>query len=186
LKKVDPVVTVKPQIRKLYSAEALQKRVSELAKDICADMDGEEALLICVLKGAYVFFADLARYMTAPVRCDFMRVASYGGGVASRGSVELLLEPTEPIRDCHVVIVEDIVDTGITLEYVRRRLTDAGAASVRVCALFDKPSRREIDASPDYVGFTIPDVYVVGYGLDWAEQYRELPYVGVLEGAPPA
>jgi len=179
-------VTVKPRIRSLYSADTLQKRVSELARDICADVDGEEVLLICVLKGACVFFADLARCMTAPVRCDFMRVASYGNGVASAGNVQLLLGPSEPVRDRHVVVVEDIVDTGITLEYIRRRLADAAAASVRICALFDKPSRREIEAAADYVGFTIPDVYVVGYGLDWAEQYRELPYVGVLEGVPPA
>lgn len=173
-------------IRPLFSAQDLSRRVRELAEEISRDAAGEDLLLIGILKGAYVLLADLARELTAASQCDFMRVALYGDGKEPGGRPEILLDVSKPVEGRHVVIVEDIVDTGITLRHVQTHLTEGKPASLRTCVLLDKPSRREVEIALDYVGFTIPDVYVVGYGLDWAEKYRDLPFVGVLEdGAAP-
>ncbi len=160
----------------------LQDRVAELAREI-DDLytDADRPLLVCVLKGAFVFLADLTRRIQTVHEVDFMEVSSYGAGTESSGVVRILLDLESNIEGRHVLIVEDIVDTGRTLSYIIRNLRTRGPASLRVCALLSKPARREMDIPVDWVGFEIPDEFVVGYGLDYAEAYRNLPFVGVLK-----
>lgn len=162
----------------------IQKRVSEMAAKIEADyVDKADLILICVLKGGYMFLADLSRALKRPHELDFMGISSYGAGTTSSGAVQIIMDLKAPITDRNVLIVEDIIDSGRTLEYMRRNLLARGPASLRICSLLSKPARREIDVAVDYVGFEIPDEFVVGYGLDFDEEYRNLPYIAILKPA---
>jgi hypoxanthine phosphoribosyltransferase len=170
----------------LISRERIAARVSELAQTIGRDYADAEGgiLLIGVLKGAFIFLADLARAVPVPNAVDFLALSSYGANGAARGAVRIVLDLRASIRGRHVLIVEDIVDTGHTLAYVRKMLAVRQPASLRTCALVIKPARRELDVPVEYVGFEIPDVWVVGYGLDHSDQYRTLPYIGALPADP--
>ncbi len=166
----------------LIGRERLQGRIRELAQQIQSDYaDIDDLLLICVLKGAFVFLADLSRALTRPHQLDFMGISSYGAGTESSGAVRIVLDLKQDIAGRHVLIVEDIIDSGRTLDYMRRNLLARDPASLRICALLDKPERRAVDVPVDYLGFEIPDEFVVGYGLDFAEIYRNLPYIAVLK-----
>ena len=162
-------------------AEELQRRVAELGAEISRDYAGRRLLLVGVLKGAVFFLSDLMRYIDVPVEVDFMAVASYGSATDSSGVVRILKDLDAAIEGRHVLIVEDIVDSGLTLQYLLRNLGSRGPRTLEVCALLTKPERRKVDLPTRYVGFEIPDRFVVGYGLDYAEQYRNLPFVAVLE-----
>lgn len=168
-----------------FNEEQLAEKVKELGEKITADYkeitDDKGILLVGVLKGAAVFFTDLARKIDLPVRFDFMMASSYGDASVSSGKVEIKKDLDVDVRNYHVLLVEDIIDSGITMECLMRILNQRGAASVKLCALFSKPARRKIPVNIDYLGFEIPDEFIVGYGLDYAEKYRNLPYVGVLK-----
>jgi hypoxanthine phosphoribosyltransferase len=164
----------------LLTQEQIQKRVAELAAKLTEDYAGSQPLLVGVLTGAVVFLSDLIRYMQMPVCIDFVQLRSYGDRTVSSGNVEIVKDLSQPVAGRDVVIVEDIVDTGRTLAYLVEELRRRGARSVRTCALLDKRERREVEVQVDYVGFGIPDAFVVGYGLDFAQRYRNLPYVAVL------
>jgi hypoxanthine phosphoribosyltransferase len=166
----------------LIDEQVLQNRISELAMEIEAHYrDVEDLLLICVLKGAFMFLADLSRALKRPHQLDFMGVSSYGAGTESSGAVQILLDLKQDIGNQHVLIVEDIIDSGRTLDYMRRNLMARSPASLRIVTLLDKPERREVDVPVDYTGFDIPNEFVVGYGLDFAEIYRNLPYIAILK-----
>ncbi|MBU1206188.1 MAG: hypoxanthine phosphoribosyltransferase [Proteobacteria bacterium] len=165
----------------LLSEKEVQKKVKALARKISQDFSGKEVLLVGVLKGAFIFMADLARQMTIPVKMDFVRLASYGTGIRSAGKVKLTKDVETPLRGQNVIVVEDIIDTGITLKYLSRCLKARRPRSLKVVALLDKPGRREVNFHPDYVGFRIDDHFVVGYGLDCAEEYRNLQGIYVLK-----
>jgi hypoxanthine phosphoribosyltransferase len=167
-----------PVERTLLSEAQIDTRVRELAATISADYRGEEVLLVGVLRGAFIFLADLARRLTVQNRVDFIALASYDG--TESGAVRLLMDLREDVAGRHVLLVEDIVDRGRTLDYLLRLLGARRPASLRCCALLRKPARLEIAATVDYLGFDIPDEWVVGYGLDYADQHRTLPYVGVV------
>lgn len=168
--------------RVMIDEEALQVRIRELGQEIEADYrDVDDLLLICVLKGGFVFLADLSRMMRRPHQLDFMGISSYGAGTTSSGAVRIVLDLKQDITDRHVLIVEDIIDSGRTLDYMRRNLLARSPASLRICTLLDKPSRRTLDVPVDYIGFSIPDEFVVGYGLDFDELYRNLPFIAVLK-----
>jgi hypoxanthine phosphoribosyltransferase len=165
----------------LVQADVLQRRVRELADEITADYEGRDLLLICVLKGAVFFLSDLMRSIEVPCEVDFMAVASYGDATDSSGVVRILKDLDAPIEGRHVLIVEDIVDSGLTLQYLMRNLKARGPASIEVCALLTKPSRRKAEVGAKYIGFEIPNRFVIGYGLDHAERHRNLPYVAALD-----
>ncbi len=165
----------------LVSAEDLQRRVAELGEQISRDYAGRRLLLVGVLKGAVFFLSDLMRYIRIPVEVDFMAVASYGSATDASGVVRILKDLDAAIEDRHVLIVEDIVDSGLTLQYLLRNLGSRGPRTLEVCALLTKPARRKVDLPTRYVGFEIPDRFVVGYGLDYGEQHRNLPFVAALE-----
>ena len=167
----------------LYTAEQLQARVAELGKAISEDYKNESVVLVGVLKGAIVFFTDLARAIddSVDVSFDFISCSSYGSGTTSTGVVRILKDLDRSVEGKHVLVVEDIVDTGTTLHYLLENLHARGAKSVRLAALLNKPERRKMDVELDYVGFIIPDYFVIGYGLDYAEKYRHLPYIGILK-----
>jgi hypoxanthine phosphoribosyltransferase len=165
----------------LVQPDQLQRRVRELGEQISTDYDGRNPLLIGVLKGAVFFLADLMREITCPVEVDFMAVASYGSSTASSGVVRILKDLDAPIEGRNVIIVEDIVDSGLTLQYLMRNLGARSPASLEVCALLTKPDRRKVDLPTRYLGFEIPDRFAIGYGLDHDERYRNLPYVAALE-----
>jgi hypoxanthine phosphoribosyltransferase len=164
----------------LVEEEALQARIAELGDEISRDYHGREPLLVGVLKGAVFFMADLVRRVTVPCEIDFMAVSSYGSGTDSSGVVRILKDLDANIEGRHVLIVEDIVDSGLTLSYLVRNLQARSPASLEVCALLTKPARRKVDLSTRYVGFEIPDRFAIGYGLDHAERYRNLPFVAAL------
>ena len=165
----------------LFSEDEIRATVARLAAEIeQATPAGEAVHLVAVLKGAFMFLADLARALARPVTLDFVRLSSYGSGVESAGTVKLLQEPDD-VRDRHVLIVEDIVDTGITLDALRTYLLARGPKSLRAVCLLDKPARRQCEVPVEFTGFTIEDVFVVGYGLDLAERHRELPYIATLK-----
>lgn len=167
--------------RILISEQALQTRVRELAASICDDYaDSEEVILIGILKGCMMFLVDLARAIDLPVVLDVLVVSSYGEATQSSGVVRVIKDLDIDITNRHVMIVEDIIDSGLTLATMRRRLIERNPASLRLCTLLDKPAHRSANVEIDYCGFSIPDVFVVGYGLDYAERYRNLPYIGVL------
>jgi hypoxanthine phosphoribosyltransferase len=165
----------------LIDRETLAGRVAELGAEVSADYEGRDLLLIGVLKGAVFFMADLMRHLTVPCEVDFMAISSYGDATDSSGIVRILKDLDINIEGRDVLVVEDIIDSGLTLSYLIRNLESREPRSLEVCALLTKPSRREIDVPVRYVGFEIPNKFVVGYGLDFAERYRNLPYVGVLD-----
>jgi hypoxanthine phosphoribosyltransferase len=164
----------------LIEEDVLRARVVELGEEISRDYDGRELLLIGVLKGAVFFMADLMRQLTIPCEIDFMAISSYGASTDSSGVVRILKDLDINIEGRDVLVVEDIIDSGLTLSYLMRNLESREPASLEVCALMTKPARREIDVPVRYIGFEIPNRFVVGYGLDFGERYRNLPYVGVL------
>jgi hypoxanthine phosphoribosyltransferase len=164
----------------LIDQQTLQARIDELGEEISADYAGRDLLLIGVLKGAVFFMADLMRRLAVPCEIDFMAISSYGAATDSSGVVRILKDLDINIEDRHVLVVEDIIDSGLTLSYLMRNLEARNPASLEICALMTKPERREIDVDVRYVGFEIPNRFVIGYGLDFAERYRNLPYVGVL------
>ena len=168
-------------IKPLIDAQALARRVAELGQEITEDYKGESLYICCVLKGAFVFTADLIRHIDCPLRVDFVRLASYGEGTESSGKVKITKDVELSFEDCHVLIVEDIIDTGITMKFLVERLKLHKPKSVRICTMLDKRSRREVEVPVDYVGFTIGDGFVLGYGLDYAEYYRDLSGVYVVE-----
>jgi len=164
----------------LIDEERLQARIRDLGAELSADYAGRELLLVGVLKGAVFFMADLMRHITVPCEIDFMAISSYGASTDSSGVVRILKDLDINIEQRHVIVVEDIIDSGLTLSYLMRNLEARDPASLEICALLTKPDRREIEVPVRYVGFEIPNRFVIGYGLDFAERYRNLPYVGVL------
>jgi hypoxanthine phosphoribosyltransferase len=165
----------------LISHEQIREKTKVLGRRITEDYAGKNPLLICILKGGLMFLADLMREIDLPLEIDFIAVSSYGDSTESSGVVRILMDLERNIQGRHVLIVEDIIDTGRTLTYIIENLRTRGPASVKVCTLLDKPSRRELEIPIDYVGFTILDKFVIGYGLDYGEIYRNLPFVGVLK-----
>ena len=165
----------------LFSEEQLAQRVAEIAAQIAKDYAGKEPLLVSVLRGSFVFMADLVRQITVPCTVDFMAVSSYGSGTTSSGQVKIVKDLSETIEGKDVIVVEDILDSGNTLSYLLKLLEARRPASIRLCTLLDKPERRTKPVEVQYSGFTIPDEFVVGYGLDYDERYRNLPYIGVLK-----
>jgi hypoxanthine phosphoribosyltransferase len=174
----------------LLDSDAIQTRVAELGAMLTADYAGRQPLMVSVLKGSIVFLADLIRATQLPLSLDLMEVSSYGSGTESSGQVRILKDLSMTIEGRDVIVVEDIIDTGLTLNYLLRYLAERNPASIRVCCLLDKPARRLAEIEIQYRGFTIPDRFVIGYGLDYDERYRNLPYIGVLRpsvygGSPP-
>ncbi len=170
-----------PDVEKiLVSKEEIQAKVKELAAQIDADYQGKKPLMLCILKGSVLFFADIVREMKIPLEIDFMAISSYGSGATS-GIVKLVKDIDYSIENKHIVIVEDIVDTGHTLAYLKKLLMQRNPASIRICAMLDKFERREADIQVDYKAFDIANEFVVGYGLDYAQMYRNLPEIGVLK-----
>lgn len=165
----------------LIDEETLKKRVKELGAEITDDYKGKNLILIGILKGAVIFMSDLSKEIKLPLAMDFMAVSSYGASTHSSGVVRILKDLDAEIENKDVLIVEDIVDTGLTLHYLRENLLSRKPNSLKICCCLDKPSRRKVPVDVDYVGFEIPDEYVVGYGLDYAEKYRNLPYVSILD-----
>ena len=167
--------------RIFFSAEEIDKRLEEMAGEINRDYAGKELMLISVLRGSFVFMADLTRKITLPCTVDFLAVSSYGTGTSSSGQVQITKDLSDDIEGKDILVVEDILDSGNTLSYLMKLLRARHPASIRLCTLLDKPERRVVPVEVDYVGFTIPDEFVVGYGLDYAEKYRNLPYIGILK-----
>ncbi len=166
----------------LLSSEEIEETVKRIAGEIDRDYQDKNLLLLCILKGSVVFMGDLMKYITVPLEIDFMKVSSYGAASVTSGTVNIILDlQRRDMNNLDILIVEDIIDSGKTLSYLVNYLNLKGAKSVRTCTLLDKPSRREVDFVPDYSGRVIPDEFVVGYGLDYAEKYRALPFVGVLK-----
>ncbi|MCX8021327.1 MAG: hypoxanthine phosphoribosyltransferase [Syntrophorhabdaceae bacterium] len=166
----------------LFTKEEIEGAVKRLASLIGADYDMEKIIFICLLKGSFVFASDLIRKIKNPVEIDFMRVASYGSGTTTTGNVVIMKDIEVDISGKHVIIIEDIIDTGLTLKKIKDILEERRPKSLKICALLDKRARRKVPVEGDYVGFTIEDGFVVGYGIDYAEEYRNLPYICVLEG----
>ena len=169
------------KIRVLLSEEEVDRRIQEIGEQINKDYAGKEVHLICVLKGGVFFMCELAKRITVPVTMDFMSVSSYGDGTQSSGIVKIAKDPDESLEGKDVIVVEDIVDSGRTLYYLLDILRKRGPKSMKLCTLLDKPDRRVRDVHVDYVGFNIPDEFVVGFGLDYAQKYRNLPYIGSVE-----
>jgi hypoxanthine phosphoribosyltransferase len=165
----------------LLASEDIQAKVRELGERITQDYGEEKLLLVGILRGAVVFLSDLMRHLELPCEIDFMDISSYGTGTQTSGVVRILKDLEEDITGRHVLIIEDIIDTGLTLSYLRRMLLQRGPASLEICALLSKPSRRQVDLSVKYLGFEVPDEFVVGYGLDFAGAYRNLPHICVLK-----
>lgn len=170
---------LQPEI--LITREQLAARVAELGAQITEDYRGRELVIIGILKGAVVFLSDLIREIDLPISIDFMAISSYGSATKSSGVVRIMKDLDRDIVERHVLVVEDIIDTGLTMSFLKNNLLSRGAASIRVCALLDKPERRLVRLSSDYTGFLVPDAFVVGYGLDYDQRYRNLPEVGVLK-----
>ena len=167
--------------RPIVTQEEMRARIKELGKQIATDYAGKDFVLVGVLKGAYAFYADLARAIRIPLRVDFLIVTSYGSQSKTSGKVKVVTELTEDIRGKDVLLVEDIVDSGLTVQYLIKTLAKHKPRSIKVCTLLSKPERRTINVQLDYVGFKIPDKYVIGYGLDYQQKYRNLPYLAVLD-----
>lgn len=168
-------------IKVLVTKEDVEKRISEMADEINRAYAGKSLHLVCVLKGGAFFMCELAKHLNMPVSLDFMSVSSYGSATKSSGVVKIVKDLDEPIKDKDVLVVEDIVDSGRTLSYLMEMLRDRGPKSLHLCTLLDKPERRVVEVNVDYTGFQIPDKFVVGYGLDYDQHYRNLPYIGVVE-----
>ncbi len=169
-------------IRVMLSEEELAGRIAELGAQISADYEGESVFLVCILKGAAFFACELAKRITVPVTIDFMATSSYGSGTVSTGEVQIKKDLDLGVEGRNVIIVEDIIDSGNTLNYLSELFKGRKAKSIKLCAMLDKPDRREVDVDMDYIGFTIPDAFVVGFGLDYDQKYRNLPYIGIVEG----
>ncbi len=169
------------RIRVLLSEEEVDARIQAIGEQISRDYEGKQVHLLCVLKGGSFFMCELAKRITLPVSLDFMSVSSYGGDTKSSGVVRIIKDLDESLKDKEVIVVEDIVDSGRTLSYLMETLWSRGPKSLRLCTLLDKPERRVVDVKVDYTGFQIPDEFVVGYGLDYDQKYRNLPYIGVVE-----
>ena len=165
----------------LFTEEELRERVAQLGEQITRDYEGKAPVLASVLRGSYIFMADLSRQIKLPLTIDFMAVSSYGSGTTSSGQVEIKKDLSDPIEGKDLIIVEDILDSGNTLYYLMDVLRARKPASIRLCTLLDKPDRRTKPITADYTGFSIPDAFVVGYGLDYDEKYRNLPYIGILK-----
>ncbi len=165
----------------MLTEEEVDKKIQELGEKISADYAGKSVHLVCVLKGGSFFMCELAKRITVPVSLDFMSVSSYGGGTKSSGVVRIVKDLDEPLEGKDVIVIEDIVDSGRTLSYLLEMLSDRKPNSLRLCTLLDKPERRVVDVKVDYTGFEIPDEFVVGYGLDYDQRYRNLPYIGVVK-----
>lgn len=168
-------------VRVLLSEEEVDRKIAEIAHKISEDYDGEPVHLICVLKGGVFFTCELAKRLTIPVSMDFMSVSSYGADTKSSGVVKIIKDLDEGIEGKNVLIVEDIIDSGRTLSYLLENLKNRNPKSLKLCTLLDKPERRVVEVNVDYTCFNIPDEFVVGYGLDYAQKYRNLPYIGVVE-----
>ena len=170
------------KISVMISEEELQAKISELGEKISADYEGKEVKLICILKGSAFFCCELAKRITVPVKIDFMQTSSYGSGTKSSGNIVIKKDLDESIEGEHVIVIEDIIDSGRTLSHLMKILNERKPSSICLCTLLDKPERREVDdVNVDYTGFQVPDEFVVGYGLDYDQMYRNLPYVGVVE-----
>lgn len=169
------------KISVLISKEEVEKRIQEMAAQISKDYEGESVHLVCILRGSIFFTCELAKYITVPVTIDFMSVSSYGNETVSSGRIKILKDLDDPIQGKNVLIVEDIIDSGRTLAHLVGFLKVREPKSLRLCTLLDKPDRREVSVDVDYVGMEIPDLFVVGYGLDYAQKYRNLPYIGVIQ-----
>lgn len=172
---------MKEKIRILLTEQEVNERIAAMAARISEDYAGESLHLVCVLKGSIFFTCELAKRITVPVTLDFMSVSSYGNGTESSGNVRINKDLDEPLEGKNVLVVEDIVDSGRTLSYLMENLGTRNPKSLRLCTLLDKPDRRVTDIRVDYTGFAIPDEFVVGYGLDYAQKYRNLPFVGIVE-----
>lgn len=169
------------KVKVLLTEQEVNARIKEIGAQISKDYEGKKVHLICVLKGGSFFMCELAKRITVPVSLDFMSVSSYGGETSSSGVVKIVKDLDEPLEGKDVIVVEDIVDSGRTLSYLMAMLKDRGPKSLRLCTLLDKPDRRVIDVKVDYTGYQIPDHFVVGYGLDYDQKYRNLPYIGIVE-----
>lgn len=165
----------------LLTEQQIAEKVKELAAQINRDYEGKEPVLVAVLNGAVVFLSDLMRNLVVPVSVDFVKWVSYGSDTRSSGVVRILKDLDESVESRHVLVVEDIIDTGLTLHYLLENLRARNVASLKVVALLDKPSRRKVQVKADYLGFEVPDAFVVGYGLDYAQKYRNLPFIGILK-----
>ena len=165
----------------MLSEQEVDRRIQESGEQISRDYEGKQVHLVCVLKGGSFFLCELAKRITVPVSIDFMSVSSYGSSTKSSGVVKIVKDLDEPLKDKHVIVIEDIVDSGRTLSYLLEMLKDRKPASLKLCTLLDKPERRVTDVKVDYTGFEIPDEFVVGYGLDYDQKYRNLPYIGVVK-----
>ena len=166
----------------LISEEAISAKISELARTISSDYAGvDDLMMVGVLKGSFIFLADLSRRLTIPRSVDFMALSTYGNSTQTDGAVRMIMDLRRSIAGRHVLVVEDIVDTGYTISYLLRALATRQPASLKTCVLVHKPDRRKVPVQIDYLGFEIPDVWVVGFGLDWSERYRTLPFIGVIE-----
>ena len=168
-------------LRVLLSEDEIREKVRELGGKITADYKNSNLMLVTVLKGAVVFLADLMRQIDVPAEIDFMVVSSHGSGVKSSGVVKIVKDLDVPLAGKDILIVEDILDSGLTLSYIKELLESRGPRSIRIATLLDKPSRRKVDLQADYIGFSVPDEFVIGYGLDYDEKYRNLPYIGILK-----
>lgn len=168
------------EVEVLISAEELETRVQELGRQISQDFAGEKIIAVGILKGAFIFMADLVRNINLPVEIEFMAVSSYGKSAASSGEVRILKDLDCSIEGKNIIIIEDIIDTGLTLKYIREILLKRQPRNLKMCCMLDKPSRRQAEIDIDYIGYSIPDHFVVGYGLDYSGRYRSLPYIGVL------
>ncbi len=169
------------RVRVMLSEEEVDKRIKEIGDQISKDYEGKQVHLVCVLKGGSFFMCELAKRIDVPVSLDFMSVSSYGSETKSSGVVKIVKDLDEPLKDKDVLVVEDIVDSGRTLSYLLDMLESRGPADVKLCTLLDKPDRRVVDVKVDYTGFEIPDEFVVGYGLDYDQKYRNLPYIGMVK-----
>ncbi|MBI3582361.1 MAG: hypoxanthine phosphoribosyltransferase [Nitrospinae bacterium] len=165
----------------LITEESIRRRVKELGEKISSDYRGREILAIGILKGAWIFMSDLVRNIKIPVMCDFIGVSSYGDGAVSSERVKLISDIRIPVNGKDVLLIDDIIDTGFSIKFVKYYLESKNPASIKLCVLLDKQSRRKVDIHADYAGFTIPDRFVVGYGLDYAEKYRNLPYIAAVK-----
>lgn len=165
----------------LFDKEVLAHRIQELGEEISKDFAGEEVLLVGILKGASVFLSDLVRKISLPAYIDFMVVSSYGNSAETSGVVRIIKDLDENIEGKNVIVVEDIIDTGLTLAYLNQNLLSRHPKSLKICTLLDKPTRREKEINIDYRGFEVPDEFIIGYGIDYAEKYRNLPFVGILK-----
>jgi len=171
------------EVEVLFTEEVIRLKIKELANEITRDYAGQEVLIVGILKGAFIFMADLVREIDLPLQLDFMDVSSYGQSTVSSGEVRIMKDLDDSIEGKNVLIVEDIIDTGLTLKYISDNLKQRGPKSLRICCLLDKPSRRQSSIKPDYIGFAIEDLFVVGWGLDYAERYRNYPAIGILNPA---